>query len=399
MLAETLLHQHLEETCPLIHQSRLAAVMQVATALSKSKNMTLTAIGRYLPGTHDIKHKIKKVDRLEGNKQLHDELHGLYRGLSAYVFKLLGQDTTVPIIVDLCFIKDDRRLQMLSAEVSSKGRSIPLYREVFKEGELKDRAQSFLAHLSDCLPSHRAVVFILDAGFHERWLQSIESKGWYWINRVRGGKLVLLPGEQTWRKVTDIFPEIGARTKSHGEVLLTKRHGHRCRLVTTRKAAKGRVVKTKRGIKTNKLGSGQYAQAAKEPWVLTTNLPEDYKASIIVKYYAKRMQIEESFRDIKSHQFGLSGRYARTSNIYRWSVKMLLAAIAQITYWVIGVIAHSQGMQRLFQANTVKDKKVFSYFTLGRLIIEFDKLHKIDMDFNDHNKVSSVMLQELARDW
>ncbi len=64
-------------------------------------------------------------------------------------------------------------------------------------------------------------------------------------------------------------------------------------------------------------------------------------------------------------QFGLSARYASTKSIYRWGVKMLLAAIVQTMFWIIGVIAHSQNYQRAFQANTVRDKKVFSYFYLG----------------------------------
>ena len=95
------------------------------------------------------------------------------------------------------------------------------------------------------------------------------------------------------------------------------------------------------------------------------------------------MQIEESFRDMKSHQFGLSGRDIRTTNIDRWGVKMLLAAIVQIVYWVVGVIGHQQGMQKYFQVNTVKDKKIFSNFTLGQLIIEHDQLDKLKIDYDN----------------
>lgn len=75
---------------------------------------------------------------------------------------------------------------------------------------------------------------------------------------------------------------------------------------------------------------------------------------------------------------------------------MLLAAIVQITYWVIGVIGHSQGMQKIFQTNTVKDRKVFSYFTLGKLIIEHEKINEIT--FNESN-LAQVIQQELRRKW
>ena len=72
--------------------------------------------------------------------------------------------------------------------------------------------------------------------------------------------------------------------------------------------------------------------------------------------------MEQYFRDIKSHQFGLSARYIRTRCIYRWGVKMLLAAIVQLMFWIIGVIAHSQNFQRVFQANTVRDRRFFLIF-------------------------------------
>ncbi len=105
------------------------------------------------------------------------------------------------------------------------------------------------------------------------------------------------------------------------------------------------------------------------------------------------MQIEESFRAMKSHQFGLSARYVRTLDINRWAVLMLLAAIVLISYWVIGVIGHSQGMQKLFQAN-ISSKREFSYFTLGKLIIEHDKLG----DISPLNHVlQTVIAQELTR--
>ncbi len=134
------------------------------------------------------------------------------------------------------------------------------------------------------------------------------------------------------------------QTTNYEQIHLTKEHQYSCRLVTTKKAPKGRVLKDSRG-NTN---SGRYKSAAKEPWLLATNLSGEFKSTEVVNLYSKRVQIEESFRDVKSHQFGLCGRYIRTKCIHRWGVKMLLAAIVQITYWVVGVIGHSQGMQRIF---------------------------------------------------
>lgn len=75
---------------------------------------------------------------------------------------------------------------------------------------------------------------------------------------------------------------------------------------------------------------------------------------------------------------------------------MLLAAIAQITLWIIGVIGHSQGFQKVFQSNTVKDKKVFSYFYLGQLIVEFNKLKELVINYRN---LPTIIETELARAW
>ena len=71
---------------------------------------------------------------------------------------------------------------------------------------------------------------------------------------------------------------------------------------------------------------------------------------------------------------------------------MLLAAIVQIVYWVIGIIEHQQGMQKYFQVNTVKDKKVFLFFTLGQLIIEHDKLGDLKINYRNLPTIIQIEL-------
>lgn len=396
MFTEKLLFNALVEGCPFIHENRINAVLDVSMALRESQNLSLSQIGRSLKGPSAIKHKIKKVDRLEGNKNLHEELDSLYRALSSYVFTYLSQDTNLPIVIDVCFMKDDRAIQMLSAEVATKGRTLPIYRKVFKEGELKAQTQDFLKELSHCIPTDRKVIVIMDAGFHCEWFETIDSFGWFWVCRVRQGKSLKFANSEDWLTVKDFIPQVKEKTTNYERVLLTRRHEYYCRLVTTKRIPKGRQSKDSRGNTHGRIGSGCYKSAAKEPWILATNLPSEYKSTEIVNLYSKRMQIEESFRDLKSHQFGLCGRYIRTKCIHRWGVKMLLAAIVQITYWVIGVIGHSQDMQRRYQANTVRDKKVFSYFTLGKLIIEHDGFKYLK--FHDE-PLAQIIQNELSRKW
>ncbi|HAT9776961.1 TPA: IS4 family transposase [Legionella pneumophila subsp. pneumophila] len=396
MEANDLLHIHLMEECPYIHSKRLQALMDVACGLQKRQKLTLTEMGRGLDSPSTIKNRVKKVDRLESNEHLYEELSSIYFGLSSFLFKYLNYQDNTAIIIDLCCLKDGQDIQMLSAEIAFKGRSLPLYREVFKSGGFSGRAESFVSALKHCLPANKKVVFIMDAGFGEEWLNAIERNHWYWLIRIRQGKMVKLSEEQGWQGVKDLIPLLPQRTTSYDEASIMKEHDHPCRVITTRKAPSKRKKPIK-APRNDKAGSNKYRRSASEPWILATNLPKiDFETTKVVQYYSKRMQIEQSFRDVKNHQFGLCARDIRTRSVYRWGVKMLLASIVQLLFWIIGVIGHSQGFQSIFQANTVKDKKVFSYFYLGQLIVEYNKLNDLIIDY-EH--LPTLIEQELAKKW
>lgn len=390
------MHSQLNEFFPEIHAKRLQAVMDVAAGLTKSKQLTIVEMGRHLDSTIELKYRIKKVDRLLGNKHLYIELDTLYAGLSKYVFKYLAQDKCSPIVVDLCFLKDTHDIQMLSAEVATKGRTIPLYREVFKLGELKGREKEFISKLSTCIPSDRDVLIIMDAGFGDDWFEAIESQNWYWLVRARGGKYIKLSDKDEWQEASELFCEAGTRAKCYENAYITKTHSRPCRVIMKKGSIKSKRKKPFKLPRNYNSANGNYKRMAKEPWILATNLPKIYCTTKIINAYKKRMQIEESFRDIKSPRYGLGSRYIQTRCIYRWGVAMLLAAIAQITLWVIGIIGHSQGFQRVFQVNTVRDKKQFSYFYLGQLIVEFNRLEELVIDFDN---LRTTIETELARKW
>lgn len=397
MSAEDLLLGHLSVSCPGVHSTRLQAVLDVATGLQKSQNLSLTAIGRALSTSTTVKHRVKKVDRLLGNRHLYNELSTVYTGLSSYVFKYISHTQHIPLIVDLCYMKDSHAVQMLSAEVALKGRSLPIYREVFEANHLKNRASKFIQNLSSCIPEDRDVVIIMDAGFGEDWFEAISAHGWHWLVRARGKKFIKLSNNHEWVDARALYKLGTARAKHFDKAYITKRSPRSCRVVIKSQPSIKHVAKNRRKLPRNyNSGNGNYQRSATEPWVLVTNLPAKYSASDIVNAYKKRMQIEESFRDVKSHQFGLSARYIQSVSIYRWSIAMLLAAIVQIILWVIGIIGHHQGMQTYFQVNTVRNKKVFSYFYLGQLIVQHNMLN--DVMLNCHNVLKAID-EELARDW
>ncbi|MCC4800878.1 transposase, partial [Enterovibrio norvegicus] len=110
-----------------------------------------------------------------------------------------------------------------------------------------------------------------------------------------------------------------------------------------------------------------FAKSANEPWLLVTNIPNDTLNAIqITRLYAKRMQIEEAFRDLKSPAYGLALRHNRTRCIKRLNILLLIALLAEVLMWWNGLIATKAKWQYDFQANTIKHRRVLSIPRLGR---------------------------------
>lgn len=86
----------------------------------------------------------------------------------------------------------------------------------------------------------------------------------------------------------------------------------------------------------------------------------------MVELYAKRMQIEETFRDLKSPQYGMGLRQSRSRCPKRYDVLLLIAMLAEILLWCIGIATRHLGWQKDFQANSIKHRAVLSVVSLGK---------------------------------
>ena len=77
------------------------------------------------------------------------------------------------------------------------------------------------------------------------------------------------------------------------------------------------------------------------------------------------MQIEETIRDLKNPSFGFVLRYARTKRPERLEALLLVAALATLILWLMGLAAAHRQWIRHFQANTERRRPVLSTVFLG----------------------------------
>ena len=115
-----------------------------------------------------------------------------------------------------------------------------------------------------------------------------------------------------------------------------------------------------------------------DPWLLATSM-SDGDAASVVGIYARRMQIEETFRDTKNHRFGWSLGDVRLSTPQRTAVLLTLAALAFLVVTLIGMAAERRGAHRAYQANTEK-RRVLSFLVLAAAILRRNPLDPCSLD-------------------
>ena len=115
---------------------------------------------------------------------------------------------------------------------------------------------------------------------------------------------------------------------------------------------------------------GLYRKLHRAPWLLATSLPHTAgNANRIMRAYAQRMEIEETFRDLKNHRWGFALRYARTTHTKRLEVLLLISALASLVLWLMGLAAKTRQWTRHFQANTDRHRNVLSIVFLGARVL------------------------------
>ena len=88
-------------------------------------------------------------------------------------------------------------------------------------------------------------------------------------------------------------------------------------------------------------------------------------AKRVVGIYKTRMQIEEGYRDMKSHRYGLGFGINLSKLKRRISVLVLLSALANLIATLIDWTVASANKHRRYQANSVSNRRVLSYHFTG----------------------------------
>lgn len=347
------------------HKYRQSALIDATVALINGASLTLTSIGRFLPGSAQVKNKIKRVDRLLGNKSLQKDIPMIFKGIISMLTSKLS----------LCVIAVDwsgypsQEYHVLRASLICDGRSIPLLSHIVPSSQQNNSEiqKDFLNALAETIKPGTKVIIITDAGFRTAWFRHIKSLGWEFVGRIRGNTQLRLNNHgEEWLRTGKLIA--GDRPEYLGEGTLSQSapcDGHFYLQKTKPKGRKHKRARCRiRRSKQVRCGRS----AAKEPWLLFASTDE-FKSREIMKLYSRRMQIEQNFRDEKSERFGFGLRASYSRSAGRIQVLSLLATLSTIVLWLLGYHAENKGLHLRYQANSIKSRRVISYLTLAKNVL------------------------------
>ena len=368
MSPATMLKQCLGDVFSSMHGATLRVTLKAIDALGAGGWLTMTEIARHWPGAERVAAPLKAVDRLLRSRCLTQSHELLYGGLTRW---LIRQGRPL-IVVDWSDLKADGCFRLLRAALAVEGRTLTLYEEVHPQaqsGTPKVEA-AFLRKLARLLPADYCPIVITDAGFRIPWFRAVLRLGWDYVGRVRGTVQMQsadprLPA--SWDECSTLrrlAPRQGAYDL--GPHRLGRQAQLDTRLIVHQGKRKGRHAKTVTGRVRRDPISQEAARSAREPWLLATSLSsKEATTRRVVNIYARRMQIEESFRDLKSGDLGAGFEHSRTGKRERLANLLVLFSLTQLAAWLLGWCEEERGEGGRLEPRKTAQRKHHSLWRLG----------------------------------
>lgn len=367
MRATEVLQKCLSDALDSMHAMRSRVLLRAVEAAVHGRRLTLIDLARSWPGAERIRAPLKALDRLLGNRHLHAEREHVYKGMARWLVR-----SKQPIIViDWSDLKEDRSWHLLRAAIPVGGRSLTILDMVFPGGQQgSPKAQElFLQRLAHVLPHDVRPILVTDAGFRGPWFRAVEAMGWQWLGRLRNTtylKPVDVPEEpDQWVTCKAMYALATRAPRDFGAMDVARSKPLTSRVILHAKPPKGRKHRNRQGMPARNSNSRQNAKRESEPWLLVASPSLTLSARQLITIYGRRMQIELSFRDLKSHRYGQAFEDSLTRKGARIDVLLLLSAMAAFASWLVGMACERCGIDAWLTPFRSK-RRLYSVMRLGR---------------------------------
>ena len=172
-------------------------VLKAALTLSDCRHLSIAGLGRCLVSSTTVKHSIKRIDRLFGNRHLHNKRGHYYQTM---VNMLIGSNPQPIILIDWSGLTHCGEYHFIRASVAVGGRALVLWESTYRERDYNSQQahRAFIKELKALLPEDCCPIVVTDAGFKCPWYQLIREQGWDFVGRVRNRTLCRETGKNSW---------------------------------------------------------------------------------------------------------------------------------------------------------------------------------------------------------
>lgn len=137
---------------------------------------------------------------------------------------------------------------------------------------------------------------------------------------------------EAWRPIKSLYALAGAVPRTEGSVSLGQKNSYLYQLHHDHG-----VSKSRRGKQRSMPNEARNRRLVREPWVLATSLPLDsWSVHRVTRAYRERIQIEVSFRDLKSGRWRSGSEYTGPISVVRSSNLLLLTTLPTLDTCVVG---------------------------------------------------------------
>ena len=326
--------------CAPLRRSQAKTLADLVAAALRVGRAGLAALGRRLRGPTLCKHKIKRAWGFCANDRV-----TVADGMAGVLARLGRRSRTLLVALDWVEV---RAFHTLMAAAVFGGRAVPLLWASYPEWELhksqNNLEEGLLRLLKSLLPHGLRVIVLADRGFGRAELaRACGQIGVHFLIRIKPAAGVR---HARYRGLLRDFPV------KKGMQRVLRQASYRLTDPVTLNV----VIRWKKGLPKKR----------DECWFLITDLPGT--AAQLTELYARRMAVEELFRDDKSLRNGWALRLTQMTRAERFDRLLLVLALA---YWLL--VGLGLWARRVFRPSSwcsSNDPGQCSAFTVGRVFIE-----------------------------
>jgi hypothetical protein len=330
--------QRIRELRPEQRITQIRTFVWLVVGIYQSRSVCLSQVACKIPGKAKLLSIIRRLSRLLDNPgiRVRDWYEPIARQWLEAQFRHLGE---IHLIVDGTKIGFGH--QLLIVCLAYRSRAIPLawtWVKQVKGHSSASKQLALLAYVRKFIPLGVAVFLVGDCEFGSvAVLRQLGRWNWFYVLRQKADTGVWFDEKSGWCEFGSYIQKPG-QSNWLGKGCLTVKEIYQVNLLAYWKIGE------------------------KEPWYLATNLPN---LQMALRFYKRRMWIEEMFGDMKKHGFDLESTMLR----YFLRLSRLTLAVVLLYIWLmsVGTQTIQNGLRHLVDRH---DRRDLSIFQIGLRFVE-----------------------------